>query len=62
ALKPPEAGISDDLIQNIAIRKVVSGASALRTAWASCVQSPRYYRALMTGDARYEQKSSHVVR
>lgn len=54
--KPLKVGITDDLIQDIAIRELAFGAGALRAAVASYVQSPRYYRALMAGDARYDLK------
>ena len=51
--KPLKVGITDDLIQDIAIRKLAFGAGTLRAAVASYVQSPRYYRALIAGGARY---------
>ncbi|MCA7029496.1 ProQ/FinO family protein, partial [Escherichia coli] len=54
--KPLKVGITDDLIQDIAIRKLAFGAGTLRAAVASYVQSPRYYRALMAGGARYDLK------
>ncbi|KAE9883040.1 proQ/FINO family protein [Escherichia coli] len=54
--KPLKVGIPDDLIQDIAIRELAFGAGALRAAVASYVQSPRYYRALMAGGARYDLK------
>ena len=54
--KPLKVGIPDDLIQDIAIRKLAFGAGTLRAAVASYVQSPRYYRALMAGGARYDLK------
>ncbi|MXE66050.1 ProQ/FINO family protein, partial [Escherichia coli] len=54
--KPLKVGIPDDLIQDIAIRKLAFGAGTLRTAVASYVQSPRYYRALMAGGARSDMK------
>ncbi len=54
--KPLKVGITDDLIQDIAIRELAFGAGALRAAVASYVQSPRYYRALMAGGARYDLK------
>ncbi|EQB8241472.1 ProQ/FINO family protein [Escherichia coli] len=54
--KPLKVGITDDLIQNIAIRELAFSAGALRAAVASYVQSPRYYRALMAGGARYDLK------
>ncbi|HBN0638637.1 TPA: proQ/FINO family protein [Escherichia coli] len=54
--KPLKVGIFDDLIQDITIRELASGAGALRAAVASYVQSPRYYRALMAGGARYDLK------
>ena len=54
--KPLKVGIADDLIQDIALRKQVFGTGALRAAVASYVQSPRYYRALMAGGARYDLK------
>ncbi|EJK9187248.1 ProQ/FinO family protein [Escherichia coli] len=54
--KSLKVGITDDLIQDIAIRELAFGAGALRAAVASYVQSPRYYRALMAGDARYDLK------
>ncbi|EID2634167.1 ProQ/FinO family protein [Escherichia coli] len=56
APKPLKVGIFDDLIQDIAIRELASGAGTLRAAVASYVQSPRYYRALMAGGARYGLK------
>ncbi len=46
-------GIPDDLIQDIAIRELAFGAGTLHAAVASYVQSPRYYRALIAGGARY---------
>ncbi|MGL9636782.1 ProQ/FINO family protein [Escherichia coli] len=54
--KPLKVGIPDDLIQDIAIRKLAFGAGTLRAAVASYVQSPRYYRALMADGARYGLK------
>ncbi|EJK2774758.1 ProQ/FinO family protein [Escherichia coli] len=54
--KPIKVGIADDLIQDITLRKQVFGTGALRAAVASYVQSPRYYRALMAGGARYDLK------
>ncbi|GDM24450.1 prop effector [Escherichia coli] len=54
--KPLKVGIPDDLIQDTAIRKLAFGAGTLRAAVASYVQSPRYYRALMAGGARYDLK------
>ncbi|WP_096975315.1 ProQ/FINO family protein [Escherichia coli] len=54
--KPLKVGIPDDLIQDIAIRKLAFGAGTLHAAVASYVQSPRYYRALMAGGARYDLK------
>ena len=54
--QPLKVEIPDDLIQDIAIRELAFGAGALRAAVASYVQSPRYYRALMAGDARYDLK------
>lgn len=54
--KPLKVGIPDDLIQDIAIRKLAFGAGTLRAAVASYVQSPRYYCALMAGGARYDLK------
>ncbi|WP_126723088.1 ProQ/FINO family protein [Escherichia coli] len=54
--KPLKVGITDDLIQDIAIRELAFGAGTLRAAVASYVQSPRYYRALMAGGARYDLK------
>ncbi|EIM7320212.1 ProQ/FinO family protein [Escherichia coli] len=54
--KPLKVGIPDDLIQDIAIRKLAFGAGTLRAAVASYMQSPRYYRALMAGGARYDLK------
>lgn len=46
-------GTPDDLIQDIAIRELAFGAGTLHAAVASYVQSPRYYRALIAGGARY---------
>ncbi|MDM8921550.1 ProQ/FINO family protein, partial [Escherichia coli] len=40
--KPLKVGIPDDLIQDIAIRKLAFGAGTLHAAVASYVQSPRY--------------------
>ena len=54
--QPLKVEIPDDLIQDIAIRELAFGAGALRAAVASYVQSPRYYRALMAGGARYDLK------
>ena len=54
--KPLKVGIFDELIQDIAIRELAFGAGTLRAAVASYVQSPRYYRALMAGGARYDLK------
>ena len=54
--KPLKVGITNDLIQDIAIRELAFGAGALRAAVASYVQSPRYYRALVAGGARYDLK------
>uniref|UniRef100_UPI00237F5DFB ProQ/FINO family protein n=19 Tax=Escherichia coli TaxID=562 RepID=UPI00237F5DFB len=51
--KPLKVGIPDDLIQDIAIRELAFGAGTLHAAVASYVQSPRYYRALIAGGARY---------
>ena len=56
APKPLKVGITDDLIQDIAVRELAFGTGALRAAVASYVQSPRYYRALMAGGARYDLK------
>ena len=54
--QPLKVEIPDDLIQDIAIRELAFGAGALRAAVASYVRSPRYYRALMAGGARYDLK------
>ena len=54
--QPLKVEIPDDLIQDIAIRELAFGAGTLRAAVASYVQSPRYYRALMAGGARYDLK------
>ena len=54
--KPLKADIPGNLIQNIAIRELAFGTGTLRAAVASYVQSPRYYRALMAGSARYDLK------
>ncbi len=54
--QPLKVEIPDDLIQDIAIRELAFSAGALRAAVASYVQSPRYYRALMAGGARYDLK------
>ncbi|MCQ1763892.1 ProQ/FINO family protein, partial [Escherichia coli] len=51
--KPLKVGIPDDLIQDIAIRELAFGAGTLHAAVASYVQSPRSYRALIAGGARY---------
>ncbi|HBE5060042.1 prop effector [Escherichia coli] len=55
-IQPLKVEIPNDLIQDIAIRELAFGAGALRAAVASYVQSPRYYRALMAGGARYDLK------
>ncbi|CAM6612117.1 ProQ/FinO family protein [Escherichia coli] len=55
-LQQCQVGIPDDLIQDIAIRELAFGAGTLHAAVASYVQSPRYYRALMAGGARYDLK------
>lgn len=54
--KPLKVGIFDDLIQDIAARGLTFGPGALRATLASYAQSPRYYRALMAGGARYDLK------
>ncbi|HAY0336624.1 ProQ/FinO family protein [Escherichia coli] len=54
--KPLKVGIFEDLIQDIAVRELAFGSGALRAALASYAQSPRYYRALMAGGARYDLK------
>ncbi|MEN8540954.1 ProQ/FinO family protein, partial [Escherichia coli] len=51
APKPLKVGIFDDLMQDLAVRGL-----ALRATLASYAQSPRYYRALMAGGARYDLK------
>lgn len=56
APKPLKVGIFDDLIQDIAARGLTFGPGALRATLASYAQSPRYYRALMAGGARYDLK------
>ncbi len=56
APKPLKVGIFDDLIQDIAVRGLTFGPGALRATLASYAQSPRYYRALIAGGARYDLK------
>ncbi|EKA1090725.1 TPA: proQ/FINO family protein [Escherichia coli] len=56
APKPLKVGIFDDLMQDIAVRGLTFGPGALRATLASYAQSPRYYRALMAGGARYDLK------
>lgn len=48
--------IFDDLMQDLAVRGLAFGPGALRATLASYAQSPRYYRALMAGGARYDLK------
>ncbi|ELK0624683.1 ProQ/FinO family protein [Escherichia coli] len=52
APKPLKVGIFDDLMQDIA----TFGPGALRATLASYAQSPRYYRSLIAGGARYDLK------
>ncbi|EMR8996625.1 ProQ/FinO family protein [Escherichia coli] len=54
--KPLKVGIFDDLMQDLAVRGLAFGPGALRATLASYAQSPRYYRALMAGGARYDLK------
>ena len=54
--KPLKVGIFEDLIQDIAVRALAFGSGALRAALASYAHSPRYYRALIAGGARYDLK------
>ncbi|EFI4648244.1 proQ/FINO family protein [Escherichia coli] len=56
APKPLKVGIFDDLMQDIAARGLTFGLGALRATLASYAQSPRYYRALIAGGARYDLK------
>ncbi|WP_105461948.1 ProQ/FINO family protein [Escherichia coli] len=56
APKPLKVGIFDDLMQDLAVRGLAFGPGALRATLASYAQSPRYYRALMAGGARYDLK------
>ncbi|CAD7363237.1 ProQ/FINO family protein [Escherichia coli] len=56
APKPLKKGIFDDLIQDIAVRELTFGPGVLRAAITSYTQCPRYYRALMSGDVRYDMK------
>lgn len=56
APKPLKVGIFDDLMQDAAVRELAFGPGALRATLASYAQCPRYYRALMTGGARYDLK------
>ncbi|HDW2671283.1 TPA: ProQ/FinO family protein [Escherichia coli] len=59
--KPLKVGIFDDLIQDIAARGLTFGPGVLRATLASYAQSPRYYRALMAGGARYDLKGQPCV-
>ena len=54
--KPLKVGIFDELMQDLAVRGLAFGPGALRATLASYAQSPRYYRALMAGGARYDLK------
>jgi Activator of osmoprotectant transporter ProP len=54
--KPLKVGIFDDLIQDIAGRGISLGQGILRATLARYAQTPRYYRALMAGGARYDLK------
>ena len=54
--KPLKVGIFDDLIQDIAARGISLGQGTLRATLARYVQTPRYYRALVAGGARYDLK------
>ena len=54
--KPLKVGIFDDLMQDLAVRGLAFGPGALRATLASYAQSPRYYRALIAGGARYDLK------
>ena len=56
APKPLKVGIFDDLMQDIAVRGLAFGSGVLRATLASYAQSPRYYRALIAGGARYDLK------
>ncbi len=56
APKPLKVGIFDDLMQDLAVRGLAFGPGALRATLASYAQSPRYYRALVAGGARYDLK------
>ncbi|HAY0215098.1 TPA: proQ/FINO family protein [Escherichia coli] len=56
APKPIKVGIFDDLMQDIAVRRLAFGPGALRATLVSYAQSPRYYRALIAGGARYDLK------
>ncbi|HAP0240777.1 TPA: proQ/FINO family protein, partial [Escherichia coli] len=46
----------DDLMQDVAARGLAFGPGALRATLASYAQSPRYYRAMIAGGARYDLK------
>ncbi|ENN7399706.1 ProQ/FinO family protein [Escherichia coli] len=56
APKPLKVGIFDDMMQDIAVRGLAFGAGVLRAAMTSYAKSPRYYRALVAGGARYDLK------
>lgn len=56
APKPLKVGVFDDLMRDIAARGLTFGPGALRATLASYAQSPRYYRALIAGGARYDLK------